>query len=92
MPVLQAHVHCQADYQSVLQQGALWACMRHLVLKIGELCARSGWWFRPDYIINDININSVVSSPAHDEVCKFSLKPLVLIRMARSLRQLLKVM
>ena len=28
----------------------------------------AGWWFRPDYIINDININSVISSPAHDEV------------------------
>jgi len=32
----------------------------------------AGWWFRPEYIINDININSVVSSPAHDEARQLS--------------------
>lgn len=33
----------------------------------GELfCA--GWWYRPDFIINDININSAITSPAHDDV------------------------
>ena len=30
-------------------------------------CA-AGWWYKPDFIINDININSAVTSPAHDEV------------------------
>lgn len=29
------------------------------------LCA--GWWYKPDFIINDININSAITSPAHDE-------------------------
>lgn len=27
----------------------------------------AGWWYKPDYIINDININSAITSPAHDE-------------------------
>ena len=27
-----------------------------------------GWWFKPDFIINELNINSAVTSPAHDEV------------------------
>lgn len=27
-----------------------------------------GWWFKPDYIINDLNINSAVARPWHDEV------------------------
>ena len=30
-----------------------------------EQCA--GWWFRPEFIINELNINSVITSPAHDE-------------------------
>lgn len=28
----------------------------------------SGWWFKPDFIINELNINSAVSRPWHDEV------------------------
>nr|ACS44801.1 nitrate reductase [Heterosigma akashiwo] len=27
-----------------------------------------GWWYKPEYIINDLNINSAITSPAHDEV------------------------
>ena len=27
----------------------------------------AGWWFKPDYIINDLNINSAVARPWHDE-------------------------
>jgi nitrate reductase (NAD(P)H) len=27
-----------------------------------------GWWFKPDFIINELNINSAVSRPWHDEV------------------------
>jgi nitrate reductase (NAD(P)H) len=30
--------------------------------------ARAGWWFRPDFIINELNINSAVSKPWHDDV------------------------
>mmetsp|Transcript_30238 Transcript_30238/g.78184 ORF Transcript_30238/g.78184 Transcript_30238/m.78184 type:complete len:834 (-) Transcript_30238:53-2554(-) len=33
-----------------------------------EKAKAEGWWFKPEYIINQLNINSVISSPAHDEV------------------------
>ncbi|CAL5220115.1 g2068 [Coccomyxa viridis] len=33
-----------------------------------QLAKSEGWWYKPDFIINDININSAVTSPAHDEV------------------------
>ena len=26
-----------------------------------------GWWYKPEYIINDRNINSAIASPAHNE-------------------------
>ena len=28
----------------------------------------TGWWFKPDFIINDLNINSAIARPWHDEV------------------------
>lgn len=28
----------------------------------------AGWWYKPDFIINDLNINSAISRPWHDEV------------------------
>ncbi len=28
----------------------------------------AGWWFKPEYIINELNINAVITSPSHDEV------------------------
>lgn len=28
----------------------------------------SGWWYQPDWIINDLNINSAVARPWHDEL------------------------
>jgi nitrate reductase (NAD(P)H) len=28
----------------------------------------AGWWYKPDYIINDININSAITSPAHEDL------------------------
>ena len=31
-------------------------------------CAPAGWWFDPDWIINELGINSTVTSPAHEEV------------------------
>lgn len=34
----------------------------------------SGWWYKPDYIINDININSAIASPAHNELVTLSGK------------------
>lgn len=32
------------------------------------LAIRDGWWYKPDYIINELNINSAVARPWHDEV------------------------
>jgi nitrate reductase (NAD(P)H) len=26
-----------------------------------------GWWYKPDFIINDLNINSAIISPGHDQ-------------------------
>ena len=37
---------------------------------IAVVCMCAGWWYKPDFIINDININSAITSPAHDEVVK----------------------
>eukprot|EP00951_Prasinocladus_malaysianus_P013925 scaffold105960_cov32-Prasinocladus_malaysianus.AAC.1 len=33
-----------------------------------EKAKAEGWWFKPEYIINQLNIQSVISSPDHDEV------------------------
>jgi Mo-co oxidoreductase dimerisation domain len=30
--------------------------------------ANVGWWFDPDWIINELGINSTITSPAHEEV------------------------
>lgn len=30
-----------------------------------ETAKAEGWWYRPDYIINQLNINSAISTPAH---------------------------
>ena len=27
----------------------------------------AGWWYKPDFIINELNINSAITTPAHDE-------------------------
>ncbi|KAJ3345537.1 hypothetical protein HDU83_003955 [Entophlyctis luteolus] len=35
-----------------------------------EVAEAEGWWYKPDYIINQLNINSAISSPAHNEVLK----------------------
>jgi len=35
-----------------------------------EQAEAEGWWFKPDYIINELNINSAISSPGHGEVLK----------------------
>lgn len=28
---------------------------------------RADWWHKPDFIINDLNINSAICFPAHNE-------------------------
>ncbi|KAJ1562377.1 hypothetical protein HK096_010633 [Nowakowskiella sp. JEL0078] len=32
-----------------------------------------GWWYKPDYILNELNINSAASSPAHEEKIQITL-------------------
>ncbi|XP_027339651.1 inducible nitrate reductase [NADH] 2 [Abrus precatorius] len=33
-----------------------------------ELANAEAWWYKPEYIINELNINSVITTPCHDEV------------------------
>ncbi|KAG7980858.1 hypothetical protein I3843_05G204700 [Carya illinoinensis] len=33
-----------------------------------ELANFEGWWYKPEYIINELNINSVLTTPCHDEI------------------------
>ncbi|MCO5598396.1 hypothetical protein L7F22_052491 [Adiantum nelumboides] len=33
-----------------------------------EKANSEGWWFKPEYIINELNINSAICTPAHGEV------------------------
>ncbi len=35
---------------------------------LSQPCITAGWWFKPDFIINELNINSAITSPAHDEI------------------------
>lgn len=44
--------------------------MDNRVLPVGvtpESATAEGWWYKPDYIINELNINSAMAAPAHDE-------------------------
>jgi len=36
-----------------------------------EIANAEGWWYKPDYIINDLNLNSAIASPQHLEVVPF---------------------
>ncbi|XP_077213361.1 nitrate reductase [NADH]-like [Tasmannia lanceolata] len=33
-----------------------------------ELANAEAWWYKPEYVINELNINSVVTSPGHEEI------------------------
>lgn len=33
-----------------------------------ELANSEAWWYKPEYIINELNINSVITSPCHQEI------------------------
>ncbi|KAI5084299.1 hypothetical protein GOP47_0000468 [Adiantum capillus-veneris] len=35
-----------------------------------------GWWFKPEYIINELNINSAICTPAHGEVLPINVQTL----------------
>lgn len=30
--------------------------------------ACAAWWYKPEYIINELNVNSVITTPGHDEI------------------------
>ncbi|XP_010246478.1 PREDICTED: nitrate reductase [NADH]-like [Nelumbo nucifera] len=32
-----------------------------------ELANAEAWWYKPEYIINELNINSVITTPCHEE-------------------------
>ncbi|KAL2643155.1 hypothetical protein R1flu_010742 [Riccia fluitans] len=36
-----------------------------------EKAKAEGWFYRPDYIINEMNINSAITTPAHNEILPF---------------------
>ncbi|XP_027333893.1 nitrate reductase [NADH] 2 isoform X2 [Abrus precatorius] len=33
-----------------------------------ELANEEAWWYKPEYIINELNINSVITTPGHEEI------------------------
>ena len=35
-----------------------------------ELAKSENWWYKPEYICNDLSINSAIAKPDHDEVLK----------------------
>lgn len=37
-----------------------------------DMANREQWWIRPEYTINDLNINSVICSPAHGSILPIS--------------------
>lgn len=37
----------------------------------------AGWWFKPDFIINELNINSAITSPAHEEAVPYAEKTVI---------------
>lgn len=37
-----------------------------------EKATAEGWWYKPEYIINDLNINSAMVYPQHDEILKLN--------------------
>jgi hypothetical protein len=39
-----------------------------------ETATEEGWWFKPEYIINQLNINGAIAYPAHDEVIPMTQK------------------
>ncbi|KAG8464526.1 hypothetical protein KFE25_009894 [Diacronema lutheri] len=47
--------------------------MDNRVLPVGvtpESATAEGWWYKPEYIINELNTNSAMASPAHDETLR----------------------
>jgi len=43
-----------------------------------ERADKEGWWRKPEYIINDLNLNSAITHPVRSRVCKHVYLPLPL--------------
>ena len=41
----------------------------------GHVRAFAGWWYRPEFIIMELNINATITSPAHDESVPLTPEP-----------------
>ncbi|KAH7296828.1 hypothetical protein KP509_26G040600 [Ceratopteris richardii] len=41
-----------------------------------ETANAEGWWYKPEYIINELNINSAICSPAHGEILPINVTTL----------------
>uniref|UniRef100_A0A7S3EBA6 Nitrate reductase n=1 Tax=Rhodosorus marinus TaxID=101924 RepID=A0A7S3EBA6_9RHOD len=37
-----------------------------------ELAKKEGWWYKPEYLFNQLNINSAIGSPDHDEILELT--------------------
>jgi nitrate reductase (NAD(P)H) len=33
-----------------------------------ERADKEGWWYKPEYLFNELNINSAMASPGHGEI------------------------
>lgn len=40
-----------------------------------EMAKAEGWWFKPEYICNDLSVNSAIACPAHDEQLRIDVPP-----------------
>ncbi|TPX63126.1 hypothetical protein SpCBS45565_g06859 [Spizellomyces sp. 'palustris'] len=38
-----------------------------------QIATAEGWWYKPEYIINELGINSVITSPTHDELVPITI-------------------
>ena len=37
-------------------------------MSIEGVCVSAGWWTMPDFVINELNVQSVITAPGHDEL------------------------
>ena len=35
----------------------------------------AGWWYRPEFIINELNINAAITQPVHEETVPLTPNP-----------------
>ncbi|KAL5137908.1 Kinesin-like protein KIN-5B [Glycine soja] len=54
------------SYNRLLEERLQYDAMNQFSPKLKLL--NGGWWYRPEYIINELNINSVITTPCHEEI------------------------